>query len=407
MSDNVSFFDIHRLMPNGTELLLGAFAVSHSSNGRINKQQFMYEADYINHPLATEISPLLPLSNSGVQSYPSDGHSFVGFIDDMLPDDWGKKVIARRIKKRHVTNLMALDFIGHSSSIGACKVTQDGEYPNWSLGLELTKANRIIEALYTGDIDKLSQQELEYTMLVQGGSAVGGARPKMLVKDLDGNPCIIKPNEDNDKQDVAALEWASLEVCRLAGLKTAEASIYILYESIKSLLIKRFDTTHSGGRRQLVSINSLLKDQNSQCDAMYYSYEDIANCIKKYSWNVKGDLKQLFGAMLINQALGNSDDHLRNTSFISSDKGWELSPIYDVLPHWPINSEHACTFDRSVYLPTLNNAINTGQKLGLNKSDSLAVKSNVQHGLSKWESLVRAQGINDIDIINIPVATQN
>lgn len=406
MSELVSYFDIHKQFPDGSSTILGFLAISHTKEGRIIEQQFLYETDYLLNPMATEISPLMPLTKAGVQTFPSDGRAFVGFIDDLLPDDWGKKVIARRINKRHVTNLIALNYIGKSSSIGACKITLDGENPDWSEGLELNRAHKIIQALHSGNIERLSQEELEYTLLVQGGSAIGGARPKMLVKDDDGFPCIIKPNQDSDKQDIAALEWASLEVCRLAKLKTAEAHIYILNGTIKSLLIKRFDTTPEGGRKQLTTINALLKDPNTQCDALYYSYEDIANCIRKYSWNVKEDLKQLFGAMLINQALGNSDDHLRNFSMLSCAQGWELSPIYDVLPHWPIHSEHACTFDGSVYLPKLSDAINTGKKLGLNNADTLFVINNVAAALSQWEALLTRNGITDQEVLNIPTRTQ-
>ena len=400
MSDNTSFFDIHKQCPNGETILLGGLAVSSAGNGQILKQQFMYEASYLSHDQATEISPLMPMSNSGVHTFDSDGRSFVGFIDDLLPDDWGKRVIARRIKARYVTDLIALSYIGNSASIGAIKITLDGETPNWTTGLDLSKADRIIEALYSGDIESLSTQELEFALLVQGGSSVGGARPKMLVLN-DSIPCLIKPNQKKDKYDIAGLEWASLEVCRLAGLKAANARIYNFNDSVKSLIIERFDTTPEGGRRQLITVNSLMKDKHTQCDAMYYSYVDIANCVRKYSWNVREDLMQLFGAMLINQALNNTDDHLRNTSFILSDKGWELSPIYDVLPHDPLITEHACTFDGSIFLPPFSDAINSGKKLGLNQKDTLTVRDKVRSALSGWPALLAEQGIEDDKLLSI------
>lgn len=406
MTNEASYFDVHKQLPDGTSMILGFLAISHTKTGKIIEQQFMYEAEYTSHPLAAEISPLMGLDKQGMQRFPSDGSSFVGFIDDLLPDDWGKRLIARHINKRFITNLTSLNYIGTGSSIGACKITMDGEVPNWDEGLCLDKADKIIESLNSGDIEALSREELEYVALVRGGSAIGGARPKMLVKDLEGNACMIKPNQVTDNHDVVTLEWASLEICRMAGLRAAESSIYTLNGKIKSLLIKRFDTTPEKGRRQLATINSLLKDPHTQCDAMNYSYEDIAGCIKKFCWDVKTDLMQLFGAMLINQALGNTDDHLRNFSLLSSDKGWELSPIYDVLPHFPLHAEHASRFNNSGYLPKLSSAIDTGKALGLSRADAVLVSARVVEALSNWQELLVKEGVDDPDLLNVPEATQ-
>ena len=403
------FYNLHKHAESGQSILLGQFAISVDPAGRIEQMQFRYHADYL--ALADgdhrdgSISPLLPEVDDQVYSFDSDGRSFVGFIDDLLPDDWGKKVIARRLGKRFITDLMALDFIGRGASIGAVKITPVNHEANWGLGLRLNRVEHIIDALFNGQLDQLSQQEQEAALLVQGGSQVGGARPKILVLDDQNIPHVIKPNQRQDAFDYAALEWASLEICRLSGIPTAEASLYEL-NGIRSLLIKRFDVTESGGRLHMVSVNSLLKDPASQMDAMQYSYEDIADCIRKYSCCPREDLQQLFAQMLINQVLSNSDDHLRNFSMMQTEQGWQLAPVYDVVPQQFYPAEHACMFNGSGYLPKLVDAELSGKRLGLSKKDILDVKERVENALSHWRMLLKEKGISDERALRLTEITQ-
>jgi hypothetical protein len=36
---------------------------------------------------------------------PTDGKHFPGFIDDCLPDDWGRKIVARKLKRRFIDQI--------------------------------------------------------------------------------------------------------------------------------------------------------------------------------------------------------------------------------------------------------------------------------------------------------------
>jgi serine/threonine-protein kinase HipA len=62
------------------------------------------------------------------------------------------------------------------------------------------------------------------------------------------------------------------------------------------------------------------------------SYLDIAEVIQKYGANVNADLAQLWKRIVFNIVISNTDDHLRNHGFILSNKGWLLSPAYDINP---------------------------------------------------------------------------
>ena len=58
----------------------------------------------------------------------------------------------------------------------------------------------------------------------------------------------------------------------------------------------------------------------------------LKEVIQKYGANVNADLAQLWKRIVFNIVISNTDDHLRNHGFILSDKGWLLSPAYDINP---------------------------------------------------------------------------
>jgi serine/threonine-protein kinase HipA len=62
------------------------------------------------------------------------------------------------------------------------------------------------------------------------------------------------------------------------------------------------------------------------------SYLEIVEFIENYGVNIEVNLRQLWKRMVFNIAISNTDDHLRNHGFILTDKGWTLSPAYDLNP---------------------------------------------------------------------------
>jgi len=62
------------------------------------------------------------------------------------------------------------------------------------------------------------------------------------------------------------------------------------------------------------------------------SYLELAHFIQTYGKNVQKDLEQLWRRIVFSICVSNVDDHLRNHGFLLSDKGWVLSPAYDINP---------------------------------------------------------------------------
>src|SRR5574344_1153524 len=76
------------------------------ADGRLQETGFLYSADYLAHPAAFAIDPVcLPLRPGEFRLL---CHSAApAFIDDYLPDAWGRKVLTRLALHQHQQRLNA------------------------------------------------------------------------------------------------------------------------------------------------------------------------------------------------------------------------------------------------------------------------------------------------------------
>ena len=119
------------------------------------------------------------------------------------------------------------------------------------------------------------------------------------------------------------------------------------------------------------------------------SYLDIAAFIKSYGAQPKKDLLELWKRIVFNMAVTNTDDHLRNHAFILTDKGWILSPMFDVNPV-PYGDELSLNVDESDNRISIELAVRTAVRFGIKESEAekyaeeILVKVN-----DNWEKIAR------------------
>ena len=68
-------------------------------------------------------------------------------------------------------------------------------------------------------------------------------------------------------------------------------------------------------------------------DAAGASYLELMEFISRHGAAVEKDLEELWRRIVFSICIKNTDDHLRNHSFLLTDKGWILSPAYDINPN--------------------------------------------------------------------------
>ncbi len=301
---------------------------------------FEYSDEWLQHGFA--LGPDVPLSRG--RHYRQDAF---GFMEDASPDRWGRTILLRetraRSKREKLTPraLTSLDyFLGVSdvSRMGALRAYSDGAFRAESDGvppmIHLGKLLAASTKYQAGDYDDETLR-----VLLAPGSSLGGARPKASVRDASGNLYIAKFPKNDDEYSVERWEFVALEIARRAGCEVADARLENV-DGQPVLLSKRFDRAGEERIPFSSAMNLLgLRDGDRS------SYAEIADLMQQ----VGGDPAELFRRMIVNIALNNVDDHLRNHGFLRRGPGWELSPAYDINP-----------ISRFEKAPTLSTAIVPG-----------------------------------------------
>jgi len=304
------------------------------AQGRL-QGQFRYSQDYLDLPEAFPLDPIhLPLS---VEIFDAERPyaGVHGVFEDSLPDDWGRRILARRYqlerKDQRVPQLLALL---KGQGMGALSYSVDDVVPvkrEAVDGRHLTELQRLAKKFE----ENATSVDDEMVILFQAGSSPGGARPKALIEDF-GQSYLAKFSSIRDQFDVVSLEAATMAMARRAEVDAAPSKL-VPCGTRKVLLVERFDI-HSAtmGRHHLISMQTLLRAEG------YYnaSYLDIADVIRRISANPGRDLIKLFKQMVFNVMVGNTDDHLKNFCMIFDREGWKLSPAYDLVPNVGMNPEH-------------------------------------------------------------------
>lgn len=101
------------------------------------------------------------------------------------------------------------------------------------------------------------------------------------------------------------------------------------------LILQRFDRdyTEEGYLRfGLVNGLTMLNCGDRHLDRECWSYPLMADNLRRWSDKPEADCAELFTRMVFNAAVTNNDDHPRNHALLRRQKGWRLSPAYDLLP---------------------------------------------------------------------------
>ena len=231
------------------------------------------------------------------RQYIHDDKKIFGVFADSCPDRWGQRLMKRREELRAKNagekprKLLDSDYllgVYDEARMGGLrfKTELEGEFlsndrefatPPWTSLRELEQASIAFENDEKGLNEKWLKQ------LLAPGSSLGGARPKASVLATDGSLWIAKFPSKHDDFNSGAWEMVVHELAVMCGLNVPEAKAEKFSRLGTTFLVKRFDRIES--RRIVFSM-----------------------------------------------AVSNTDDHFRNHGFILEEKGWVLSPMYDVNP---------------------------------------------------------------------------
>ena len=383
-------------------VLMGSLYVNVIKGGE--SYSFEYDKDWLRKTgLTLTLDPeLMPYSG---RQYPT-GKNIFGLFADASPDRWGRVLMNKRERilaekeGRKPSKLYDSDYllgVYDETRMGGIrfKANQEGPFlsddketaaPPWATLRTLEEASRNFENDETGLTEKWLNQ------LIKPGSSLGGARPKATVVDTKDQLWIAKFPSKNDENDTGAWEMVAHDLAALCGLNVPEAKLEKFSPLGSTFLIKRFDRMGSK-RVHFASAMTLLGKTDGASAADGSSYLDIAAFIKSYGAQPKKDLGELWKRIVFNMAVTNTDDHLRNHAFILTDKGWILSPLYDVNPV-PYGDELSLNVDEEDNSISIDLAVQTAVRFGISKSDAeVQAEEILKIVRDNWEKTAAGYGL--------------
>jgi serine/threonine-protein kinase HipA len=381
-------------------------------NERLLASEFAYGTRYIDRPGALEIDPIsLSLRDKeavrGRMLQPQHGLPFFGGIRDAAPDAWGRRVIEAK-RKAPANSLPESTYLLEAGGerVGALDVRASLKSAATASHVPMADLQYLLEAAERIEAGLPIPAHLE--AIFDGGSSLGGARPKATVRDEQGVLWLAKFQSRSERLNVPEIEAAALALARVCGMNVPEVRTLCVSER-RVMLIRRFDrywaapailpapdalyAAAPGGNRiekRLAFVSGLTLLSCDETDARDRSYGELAEAIRKvcHASVIRENNRELFMRMVYNIFVTNDDDHPRNHGFLWDPciGGWRLSPLYDVMPRPSVATQ------RYLFLGVgpqgrfadLDNAMGARQKFGLSEKDAAELIARVWGEVREW-----------------------
>lgn len=348
------------------------------------------------------------LNNYPGQQYTQPEKDIFGCFSDALPDRWGRTLLNRREQvlaneeKRPFRRLTSFDYlkgIDDASRMGGFrfKMDADSDFINSANTLRIPPLTNIRELLNASrEIEKSEEKDQLpdkkwLTQLVQPGSSLGGARPKASVIDNDKALFIAKFPSRKDDYNVGLWEHFCHLLATKAGINAATTQVLSTNDKYHTLFSPRFDRTKDGKRIHFASAMTLLGLSDGDNASTGKGYLDIVDFILQNCTDVNRNLQELFRRVAFNICIANSDDHFRNHGFLLTQKGWTLSPAYDMNPTQ--NEYQSLLISNSSSKADLTILLKACEYYMLNREVALQIISEVVKTVSGWKALATQLGI--------------
>jgi serine/threonine-protein kinase HipA len=295
---------------------------------------FNYGRSYLERKNAISLyDPELPLRAGALPLFP--GLAMPSCLRDAAPDAWGRRVLLNRLLGERgaavdTTRLDELTYLLESGSnrTGALDFQRSAtEYVPRDLS-EATLAGLMRSA---EQVEKGIPLTGELAEALQHGTAIGGARPKALIRG-SGVQYVAKFSSSTDLYSVVKAEFVAMTLARHVGLDVAPVQLKRVANR-DVLLVERFDRVVAEAgweRRALVSALTLL--ELDELMARYASYEDLAEIVRHRFEEPRESLRKLYARLTFNILCGNTDDHARNHAAFWDGQLLRLTPAFDVCP---------------------------------------------------------------------------
>ncbi|OAG27501.1 type II toxin-antitoxin system HipA family toxin [Thermodesulfatator autotrophicus] len=318
---------------------------------------FWYETDqFIIDPIN------LPYTDKHIKTFGLEPPLLI--FDDTIPDSWGLKVLSEKYNFDFIRNRHLALGIGDSSRIGALLFSEpEATSPPKPTWVNFRALQKCLEEIKEFDPRRIEEV---FNYIGVSGVNIGGAKPKTILVDFQGQPWLVKfpAKTDPAPNTIAQVEVEGLSFARDVGIPVP--TFWLLKtKNIYSIAVKRFDITSLKtlylGRLMLISLSTAM----GGLEMFDEGYEVAAQYVKKYSHFPEEDVLTFFKQMVLNWFIVNTDDHLKNFSFIWDGKTLRLSPAYDLVGNLWGMAEHTMPINEKTTDITPDDLIAAGEKMGI------------------------------------------
>jgi serine/threonine-protein kinase HipA len=373
--------------------------------------RFRYGDRYMERPDAIALDPFqLPLAKTVYEFTQLKG--IPGALRDAGPDAWGRRVIEHKLE-RSAADLQEIDYLLNGPQDGAgylsfgLKALPPAPKRQYNRTHQLDELIAATQAIEEGK--SLAAHVLEQ---IDPGTSMGGARPKATIEDAQ-NLWLAKFPAKDDRFNLQRVEFATLELARRSGINVAHARLQTVGNN-DVLMLQRFDRQHVEDRTGnsylrfgLVSGLTVLNCGDSHLDRDRWSYPLLADNLRRWSEKPQADCLELFRRMVFNAAVTNNDDHPRNHAMLRRQKGWRLSPAYDLVPAPAVSLERrdlALTVGDYGRTASVYNLISKSGHFGLSELEARAEIDQMLPKLRQWREAFFECGVSARDVDYIATA---
>lgn len=367
---------------------------------------FEYNNEWLPRPEAFAFDPDLALVR-GAQ-YPAADRASFGIFLDSSPDRWGRLLMQRRenararAEGRAPRNLTEWDFllgVHDETRVGALRFREKEGEPYLEHDADfaappITSVRELEHASLNFEAHMNDEDHPEYArwlaQLYAPGTSLGGARPKAVVRDEQGQLCIAKFPSRQDIRDVGAWEYVAHLLATKAGIRVPSARILRLGQSeYATFLAKRFDRTVGAGRLAFVSAMTITQRTDGEDGA---SYLELVEQLQRQGVNTQADSEELFRRVVFSILIHNTDDHLRNHGFFIEPNGLVLSPAFDINPSVE-GQELSLAINEVDRACDVKIALAAAKDYGLTAERAEEIVARVKAAVSTWRDEARGAGI--------------
>ncbi len=366
--------------------------------------RFRYGDRYLQRQEAVALDPFqLPLAKKVFEFTQLKG--IPGAVRDAGPDAWGRRVIEHKLE-RSAADLQEIDYLLNGPQDGAGYLSFGLKAEPPAPKRQYNRTHQLADLIAaTQAIEEGRQVDAHLLEQLDPGTSMGGARPKATIEDAR-NLWLGKFPAKDDRCNLQRIEFATLDLARRCGLNVTQARLQTVGES-DVLMLQRFDRDYTDKgylRFGLVSGLTVLDCGDSYLDRERWSYPLLADNLRRWSDKPEADCAELFRRMAFNAAVTNNDDHPRNHAMLRRQKGWRLSPAYDLLPAPVVSLERrdlALTIGNYGRTASIYNLLSQAGRFGLSADEARGEIDRLVDVVRHWRDTFFACGVSakDIDYI--------